>query len=251
MSPELHPSAAVGFERASGAYERGRPDYPADAVIHVVEHLGIGPGRRVLDLAAGTGKLTRALVATGADVVAVEPVSAMRATLASGLPTVHAVAGTAEALPLADGSVDAATVAQAFHWFDASAAIDELHRVLRDRGRLCLIWNVRDGTDPLQASLSALIAPYRAATPSHGGERWRKAFEQTDRFTMPELATFRHEQRLDVERLVDRVVSVSFIAVLDDDERAALASRVRALAPPGGEVVLPYRTDVWTTERRR
>lgn len=250
MSPEVHPSAAVGFERASDAYERGRPDYPVDAVAYIVEQLGIGPGRRVLDLAAGTGKLTRALAATGARVVAVEPVSAMRETLASVLPSVHTVAGTAEALPLGDGSVSSATVAQAFHWFDAPAAIDELHRVLRDRGRLCLIWNVRDGSHPLQASLSALLAPYRAATPSHGGERWWGAFEQTDRFTIPELAAFRHEQHVDIEGLVDRVLSVSFIAILDDEERASVASRVRALAPAGGEVVLPYRTDVWITDRR-
>jgi SAM-dependent methyltransferase len=250
MSFEIHPAAAVGFGRASDAYERGRPDYPADAVSFLVEHLGVGPQCRVLDLAAGTGKLTRPLAATGAEVVAVEPVEAMRAALASSLPSVHAVAGTAEALPLADASVDAVTVAQAFHWFEASVAIAEIHRVLRPGGRLCLIWNVRDESDPRQAALSALMAPYRAATPSHGSERWREAFEASDRFTTPVLSTFRHEQRVNADGLVDRVVSVSFIARLDDDERAAVAARVRALAPAEGEVALPYRTDVWTAERR-
>jgi ubiquinone/menaquinone biosynthesis C-methylase UbiE len=250
MSPEVHPSAAVGFDRASDAYERGRPDYPPDAVAFLVDHLRIEPGRRVLDLAAGTGKLTRPLAATGAEVVAVEPVAGMRAVLTSALPSVLVAAGTAEALPLADRSVDAATVAAAFHWFDAAAAIEELHRVLRAQARLCLIWNVRDETDPLQAALSALMAPHRAATPSHRGRRWQDAFRGSDRFTTPELTTFRHVQRVDVEGLVDRVVSVSFIASLDDDERAAVAAGVRAMVPVGQEVVLPYRTDVYTADRR-
>lgn len=250
MSPEIHPAAAAGFERATDAYERGRPDYPSAAVGHLVKHLKIEPGRRVVDLAAGTGKLTRVLVTTGAEVVAVEPVSAMRAALVAALPMVHALAGTAEALPLRDGSVDAVTVAQAFHWFDAPVAVDELHRVLRAEGRLGLIWNVRDERDPVQEALSALMEPYREATPSHRGERWRDAFEATDRFTAPELATFRHEQRADAQALVDRVLSVSFIARLADDECARVATRVRALVPARGAVVLPYRTDVWTAERR-
>jgi SAM-dependent methyltransferase len=250
MSPEIHPAAAVGFGRATAAYERGRPDYPSDALTHLVTLLGIGPGRRVLDLAAGTGKLTRSLVATGAAVVAVEPVSAMRAALVATLPTVRALAGTAEEIPLRDASVDAATVAQAFHWFDATVAIGELHRVLAGGGRLGLIWNVRDEADPIQAELAAIMAPFRGEVPAHRTERWREAFAATERFTPLERASFAHTQALDADGLVDRVLSVSFIASLDQDERGTVADRVRGLVPDGGRVILPYRTDVWTAARR-
>lgn len=250
MSPEIHPAAAVGFERATAAYERGRPDYPADGIAHVVRTLRVAPGRRVLDLAAGTGKFTRALVATGAEVIAVEPVDAMRVALARALPSVRTLAGAAEALPLGDGSVPAATVAQAFHWFDATAAIEELHRVLAPGGRLALIWNVRDEDDPRQAALAAIMRPYRGDAPAHREQRWKDAFDGTVRFTPLVLRAFAHAQQLDADGLVDRVVSVSFIASLDDDERDAVARRVRALVPPGETATLPYRTDVWIAERR-
>ncbi len=136
--------AAHGFDHNAAAYEAARPSYPAEAVAHIVGHGRIGPGRRVLDLAAGTGKLTRLLVPAGAEVVAAEPVTAMREQLQPLLPDVEVHDGTAEALPLADRSVDAITVAQAFHWFDAPVALAELRRVLRRGGHLFLVWNVRD-----------------------------------------------------------------------------------------------------------
>ncbi|HEX8802631.1 MAG TPA: class I SAM-dependent methyltransferase, partial [Acidimicrobiales bacterium] len=139
--------AALGFDANAGDYERGRPSYPAEAVALVVGRGGIGPGRRVLDLAAGTGKMTRLLLPTGADVVAVEPVAGMRAALerlAAASPGLEVLDGTAENLPLPDGSVDAVTVAQAFHWFDPPVALAEMRRVLRPGGHLFLVWNVRD-----------------------------------------------------------------------------------------------------------
>ena len=118
--------AAQGFDQNADAYEAARPSYPAEAVAHIVGHGGIGPGGRVLDLAAGTGKLTRLLVPTGAEVVAVEPVAGMRERLAASLPDIEVHDGTAEALPLSDGSFDAVTVAQAFHWFDPGVALAEI-----------------------------------------------------------------------------------------------------------------------------
>src|SRR6185369_2396402 len=113
--------AARGFEHAPRPYEIGRPPYPAEAIERLVTELGIEDGKRVLDLAAGTGKLTRLLVPTGAFVVAVEPVEAMRAALTRSLPEVQALAGTAEAIPLPAASIDAVAVGQAFHWFDGDA----------------------------------------------------------------------------------------------------------------------------------
>ena len=130
---ELHP-ATRGFA-AADVYERGRPDYPAAAIAKIVERLGLRPGRTVLDLAAGTGKLTRLLAPSGANVIAVEPVHEMRAELERRVPGIAALAGTAERIPLTDGYVDAVTVGQAFHWFDADKALREIHRVLTPRRR--------------------------------------------------------------------------------------------------------------------
>src|SRR5581483_4114059 len=123
---DLHP-AARGFGSAADAYERGRPDYPAAAIDFLVDRLELGPGRVVLDLAAGTGKLTRLLVPTGADVIAVEPIEEMRAKI-EGARTLE---GTAEAIPLPDSSFAAVTVAQAFHWCRAEEAVRDIRRVLR------------------------------------------------------------------------------------------------------------------------
>src|SRR5437879_5536038 len=127
----VHEVAQRGFDAGADAYERARPSYPADAVAWLVEHLKIGPGARVCDLAAGTGKLTRLLAPSSAELIAVEPVEGMSRHLRAAQPGVPVVAATAEALPFADGSLDAVTVAQAFHWFDADRAFGELARVLR------------------------------------------------------------------------------------------------------------------------
>jgi SAM-dependent methyltransferase len=250
MLPEVHPTAAVGFDRGADAYGRGRPGYPPDAIRALIEVGELGPGRKVLDLAAGTGALTRPLVATGSWVLAVEPVEAMRDMLVRSIPAAHACSALAEALPFADGAVDAVTVGQAFHWFDAERATGEIHRVLREGGLLALLWNVRDETDPMQAELTALMEPYRNRTPSHRGHAWREAFADTSGFDALTLSTFPMEQRVDPDGLVDRVLSVSFMATLDEIEQVEVERRVRALARDRGAIVLPYRTDLWVTRRR-
>ncbi len=242
----VHAAAASGFARAAAAYERGRPDYPAGAVAWLAERLGLRPGRTVVDLAAGTGKLTRALLATGADVVAVEPVAEMRAALPAAA---RALDGTAEAVPLADASADAATVAQAFHWFDGDRALAELHRVLRPGGGLGLVWNRRALESPVQAALQELMAPYRGDTPAHAGSGWREAFARTRRFGPLEERTFAHVQRLGAQGLADRVGSVSFIAALPSAERERILERARALAGDG-EVELPYVCETSVCFRR-
>jgi SAM-dependent methyltransferase len=250
MPPEVHPAAAIGFDRSPEAYERGRPDYPADAIAILTRELDLRRGIRVLDLAAGTGKLTRSLVATGATVLAVEPVAGMRDTLHAGVPAARTIGGLAEAIPLADGRVDAATVAQAFHWFDATRAAEELHRVLRPDAALALIWNVRDDEAPIQAALTALIEPYREETPGHRTSPWRESPVWATGFTPIERTTVRHEQRLDADGVATRVSSISFIARLPAAERASVEDRARALVPPGAVVALPYRTDLWIARRR-
>jgi len=147
VSP-VHQDAAVGFDRGAADYERGRPGYPDAAIALVARKLGITPGQRVLDLAAGTGKLTRSLLGLGAELVAVEPVAGMREQLRRAVPGVDVRDGTAEQIPLDDASVDAVLVAQAFHWFDVPAAAAEIHRVLVPGGGLAVIRNEWDRTVP-------------------------------------------------------------------------------------------------------
>ena len=236
--------AAEGFSRSAREYERGRPGYPAEAVEFLAAQLGFGPGKRVLDLAAGTGKLTYELLRSGAGVVAVEPLAAMREAIRGA----EVLAGTAEAIPLPDASVDAVTVGQAFHWFDGDAALTEIHRVLRHGGGLGLIWNRRDDRDPLQRHITELIEPYRGTAPSHSSLGWHKAFERTMLFAPLESRTFPSEQRVDREAFADRVASISFVSALSDAEREPLLEAVRGLVAPGELVVLPYSTEVFWTK---
>jgi len=238
----IHRAAATGFARSAAAYERGRPEYPSEAL----SALGIAPGDVVLDLAAGTGKLTRPLLETGAEVIAVEPVAEMRAALPA---SVRALDGTAERIPVDDYAVDLVTVAQAFHWFDGEAALAEIHRVLRSGGRLALVWNRRVEDAPVNLAIDALVDPHRAGTPTHRGEGWRAAFDRTSLFGPLEEHTFANEQHLDADGLEARVASISFIASLPYDERAEIVAAVRELAADG-PVTIPYRTEVDLAERR-
>ena len=236
-------AAATGFALSAEAYQLGRPGYPPAAL----RPLRLAPGLLVLDLAAGTGKLTGALAESGATVLAVEPVAEMRALLPAG---VEALDGTAERIPLGDGSVDLVTVAQAFHWFDGDAALAEIHRVLRPDGRLAVIWNRRVEDAPVNVAIDELVDRYREDTPTHRGDEWRAAFERTTLFGPLEEHDFPNEQVLDEEHLAARVGSTSFIATLPDPERADVLAQVRGLAG-AGPVTIPYRTEVHICERLR
>jgi SAM-dependent methyltransferase len=238
---EVHP-AARGFGRVADAYERGRPDYPAAAIERLAERLDLRPGRTVIDLGAGTGKLTRLLVPTGADVVAVEPIAEMRARI-EGARTLE---GTAEAIPLADASVDALTVGQAFHWFRAEEALREIHRVLRRGGGLALIWNTRDQRDPLQASATELLAPLEGDAPRGHRRDWGAIVDASGLFSRAEKETFDHEQVVDEDGFVERFTSVSFVASAPDDVRARLEADLRELARAAGTPIrLPYVTELY------
>jgi SAM-dependent methyltransferase len=251
----LHPAAAGGFAAGASAYEAGRPGYPPEAVRWLTRELRIGPGRRALDLAAGTGKLTSALVATGADVVAVEPVAEMRAILEKHVPAALVLAGRAEAIPLAAGSVHAATVAQAFHWFDAVHAIEELHRVLGPDGRLGVIFNVRDETVRWQARLSELFRPLEGDTPRHRHGAWRAALDASARFERPREARFPFGPATTIDGVLDRVRSMSFVAAAEPRSREQLLRAVRALLAEDPETAgretfpFPYRTECLALDR--
>jgi SAM-dependent methyltransferase len=239
----MHP-AARGFDTAGEGerYERGRPDYPDEAIDGLLDALG--RPARVVDVGAGTGKLTRPLLARGVAVIAVEPAAAMRELLTA--TEVHDA--MADALPLPDGSVDAVVAGQAFHWFASADALAEFARVLTPAGRLGLIWNRRDVDQPVQRELSALMAPYRQGAPEHARDFWRAAFDDAAPFVLAAEHRIASSQRLDVDGLADRVLSVSFMAALPAAERDAVESRVRALAP--APVELRYVTELFVYARR-
>lgn len=255
MIDGVHHAAAEGFAAGARAYEAGRPGYPPAAVSWLARELRVGPGHRVLDLAAGTGKLTGALVATGADVVAVEPVAEMRQLLGQRVPGAEVLDGTAESIPLGGGSVDAVTVAQAFHWFDAGPAIEEIHRVLRPGGSLGVIFNVRDESVRWQARLTQLFRPLEGDTPRHRHGAWRAALDASGRFERPREASFPFGPATTVDGVLDRVRSMSFVAAAERRSRDELLSAVRALLADDPETAgretfpFPYRTEVLALDR--
>jgi ubiquinone/menaquinone biosynthesis C-methylase UbiE len=254
VSDERVHRAARGFEEAADAYERARPAYPPAAVEWLCARLGIARGRRVLDLAAGTGKLTRSLVAVGADVVAVEPIAEMRERLP---PEVEALDGIAEAIPLPEASVDAVTVAQAFHWFDAGRALAEIYRVLRPGGGLALIWNTRDERDALQRAITELLERLRfdrtgaVRAPRWQGRSGREFLEASPLFGDVETFETPQRQELDAEGVVERFLSVSFVASAAPEERAEVERGIcHLLAGREEPIVLPYVSEVYIAFRR-
>lgn len=206
----------------------------------------------MVDVGAGTGKFTAQLVPSGATVIAVEPIAEMRSVLHEHLPQIDARAGRAEELPLEDGSVDAIVAAQAFHWFTLPATADEFHRVLRPGGRVGVVWNVRDESADWVLRLDEIIAPAEDAT-HHPGAHGQ--FDLGPRFSPPQRASFSHSQRLSPEGLHDRVLSMSFIAALDEPARADVLGRVSKLAHAHPELAgraefeLPYITTAAWSER--
>ncbi|MDX6423739.1 MAG: hypothetical protein QOI67_1210 [Gaiellaceae bacterium] len=242
----IHPTAR-GFESAAEVYERARPDYPEDALEHVLEVLEVEPGAHVVDVGAGTGKFARQLVARGLRVTGVEPIAEMRDVFKRTVGA-DALDGTAESIPLADGTADAVTAAQAFHWFDAERALPELRRVLRPRGGVALIWNVRDEEDPLHQAYGEAIRPFKGDDYPAGGYP-AGGLVTSPLFSDVQERTFRHVQLMDAEGLAERAASVSFVARLPQHERAELLDRVRALAPPG-KFEFPYVTKVFTGRSR-
>lgn len=248
-------AAVAGFDLAAEEYERGRPGYPPEAIEHLRSSLDLGPGRRIIDLGAGTGKFTRALATTGATVVPVEPTRAMRQVLHRLDPTAPVLAAVSERLPLKDASADGVVAAQAFHWFASTGTLDEIVRVLRPGGGLGLVWNIRDESLPWTAQLGKLINVHEAGTPKSKHVEWKRLFEGRSDLSPLTHRAFTHSQHLDVDTLVDRVLSVSFIALLPEPERRALARDVRSLIAADPEtrdrplLELPYRTDVYTTHR--
>ncbi|MGH2758422.1 MAG: class I SAM-dependent methyltransferase [Actinomycetota bacterium] len=248
--PRVHRTAATGFVDGD-RYERGRPDYPAGTL----DALGITKGTAVVDLGCGTGKFTRLLASRGAKVIGVEPLPAMLTTFRDRCPAVPVVGGVAEALPLAGGRSDVVTCASAFHWFDHDRALPEVHRVLRPGGSLGIIWNRRDEIGGWPAEFWAITEAYRRGTPGYRMPAWRDALTSSPLYGDITEHWFDHVQRADIDGLLARVASVSFIEILPAAERAAVLDRARQflLSHPDTKdrdvFELPYRTVVYVAPR--
>lgn len=244
----VHPAAAKGFAASSEAYVTGRPDYPPQIVEWLRGDLALGAGKLALDLGAGTGKFIPALHATGASVIAVEPVGAMRARLTETNPGVDIRAGSAEHIPLASGSVDAVVCAQSFHWFANARALGEIRRVLKPGGSLGLVWNVRDEGVPWVMALAAIADRHAGTTPGYWTQEWRSVFP-ADGFKPLTERHFPHHHTGSPERvIIDRTLSISYIAALPQAEQDAIAGQIRTViaATPElagkPEVTIAYKT---------
>jgi SAM-dependent methyltransferase len=234
---------ASSFGAAAATYERGRPPYPPEAV----DWLLPDGATRVLDLGAGTGKLTRQLRDRGLDVIAVEPSAGMREQLAGAVPGVTTYAGSAEAIPLPDGSVDAVLVAQAWHWVDRRRAVPEVARVLVPGGRLGLAWNMRDEREAWVAELGRIL--HDAGEP-----------DREDQATIgpPFGPVERHDvawkHRISRDELIDMAASRSYVLTMPDEQRARVLAQVRHLASTdpalagSDELVLPYVTECYRAQ---
>ncbi|AZZ76121.1 SAM-dependent methyltransferase [Pseudomonas sp. RU47] len=256
MTDHVHHSAAAGYKSAADTYVKGRPDYPPQVSQWLTTTLGLDGHKTVIDLGAGTGKFTGRLVATGAQVIAVEPVAQMLEKLSDTWPDVLAVNGTATDLPLPDASVDVVICAQAFHWFASSEALTEIARVLKPGGKLGLIWNLRDTHVSWVPKLDAIVNALEGDTPRYYTGAWRTAFPHPA-FAPLQVERFHHGHTGSPEDVIfNRVRSTSFIAALPEAQRAQVDEQIRALiaAEPelrGRDVVtVPYETAAFVAVKK-
>jgi ubiquinone/menaquinone biosynthesis C-methylase UbiE len=218
----------------------------------LLRDLGLNRGKTVLDLGAGTGKFSKKLLATGAAVFALDPVPAMLEQLFQQYPSIEAKLGSAEDIPFADGFFDAVVCAQSFHWFATPEALAEIHRVLRPGGTWGLIWNVRDESVEWVSALTKILSPFEGDTPRYRTQKWRSLFP-AEGFSMLREQRFPHGHTGAPEQvIVDRTLSVSFIAALPSDKQARVASQVRELIAASPDlagrscVTFPYSTAVFS-----
>jgi len=252
---DVHPAAAEGYSRGADTYVRGRPDFPPAALAWLREDLGLRAGKTAVDLGAGTGKFTRLLSETSADVIAVEPISAMRERLTRDVPGVTALQGEAQHMPLPDASADAVVCAQSFHWFASAESLAEIRRVLKPGGVLGLIWNVRDQSVSWVAELTRIMAPYEGDAPRYDHGEWRRVFPSPGFGELCERSYVHTHIGPPEQVIVERVASVSFIAALDEATRARVLDEVRRLIAAtrslAGQtrVAMPYVTRAYAIRK--
>jgi SAM-dependent methyltransferase len=243
LAEHPHTHGTSGFSDGE-RYQKARPDYPNDAVSFLVESLGIDDDAHVLDLGAGTGIFTGQLIPYCVKITAVEPTPGMRDVLNERLPTVRVLDGRDVEIPLEDSTVDCVVVAQAFHWFDAPVALEEIHRVLVDGGRLGVLWNERDESVSWVADLGEAMR-WPIHQPYKVGQDFTPVLASGP-FVNIERKKFGHQQVLDHAGLLQRVLTTSYIAVMDEEDQRDVMRDVQKVVDQLPETVaLPYVTDVY------
>lgn len=248
---ELHP-LAQRFAEVAEVYERGRPDYAPAVAGAIAAELRLAAGAPVLDLAAGTGKLTRALRYIGLDVVAVEPQAELRELLAVQLPGVRVCSGVAEAIPLPDGSVAAVTVAEAFHWFDHRAALAEMRRVLRPGGGLAVLTMLTDwGGASWAHEVGTLVAQARPEHPQFDRPPWQESVRAAADWSEPRELRITFTRPTLPEECVAYIASISWIAALPTEQRLKTLTRAAEIIEAGETPTeMPVHVRVGLTTRQ-
>jgi SAM-dependent methyltransferase len=238
---------------AAKDYAAFRPGYPLEAVAFIREAAALDSHSAVIDLAAGTGLMTRLLSPVGR-LIAVEPVAEMRAALLTCAPEAEVLEGTAERVPLASAIADAVVVAQAFHWFANEAAVREIARLLKPGGALFLVWNDRNRRYRLMRELEAILAPYRSASPHYRRNDWRRVFARSSSpLKLVRRRTFPFDEPLTLGHLKGRTRSVSYVVLSDEQSQARLMLELERLvgSPDGGApFLMRYRTEVFEARLR-
>jgi SAM-dependent methyltransferase len=241
--PDNRARMSTSFGEQACAYSRGRPDYPAAAVVELLD----ADARVVADIGAGTGKLTASLIDAGRTVYAVEPDAEMLDVLKAQLPTVRGLIGTAEQIPLADNAVDALVFGQAWHWVRPDIAATEAARVLRPGGTVGLIWNIRDESVPWVHQLTAIVTASEAELYVAAG-----VHELGTGFGPLVHKVVRWDRTLTGPQLLAMVASRSAVITATDTDRARILAEVEALASEvadeDGNIVLPYLTHTYRAE---
>jgi SAM-dependent methyltransferase len=249
---DIHDAAQRGFTEGAAYYSRARPGYPEGILKWLQTQLRLTPGKQALELGAGTGKFTRCLSLTGAQVYVVEPVAAMLSHLQQDVPSARPVPGSAGSIGFESGRADAVVCAQSFHWFATRETLTEIARVLKPGGVLGLVWNIPDECVPWVAMLESILRPFEATAP-HAYRRgtWRSVFPDA-RFSPLQMTEYQHSHVGTVQRvIIERVLSLSYVANLPPSERAGLLERLEVFlaSQPDTrgrvEIEFPYRTQAW------
>ncbi len=252
----IHEVAARGFDSAAALYEAARPGYPRLVIDRLIEGLSLTPDSLLVDVAAGTGKLTRLLAERDTNPIALEPVLGMRSELRRTAPEIPIVAAMAEALPFRTASIDAVTVAQAFHWFDNPTSHHQLARVIRPGGKLALLWNARDRQVAWVDAIWSIMDRIERHAPWRNHESARSANGRTiPGFSAFERSEFVHDHEVTREQVIQRIASVSHVAILPEKQHSAVLEEVASILDTNPDtrgkptLAITYRVDCFMAER--
>jgi len=256
MSTSLSP--ATNYDKAAPHYEQGRPEYPETAIRTLLTGVEYSPEMQICDLAAGTGKLSKAILAfhNNAHIVAIEPSEKMCQEFTRQLPDITIKQASATAIPLPDASVDILLVGTAFHWFCNEQALHEISRVLKPGGKLGLIWNIFDTRVPWVKEIRKLIQNYHSKTtvPSHDSAKWQKVFDTTNKsFSGLHHVTMTYTYQGSLQNITNRILSHGKVSNMADDKREELLQKVQRIAQQQldahNNITIPYRVEIYWTKK--